>query len=92
VSTATIERGQTLTTGDPHDAAHIVQTPPTAPDQTPQAYVLRARFEGFPIEALCGFTWIPHKNPERLPICEGCREVYHQPGKNREDRERMPDA
>ncbi len=27
------------------------------------------------IEALCGFKWIPNKNPENLPICRKCMYI-----------------
>lgn len=80
------------TTRDPADAAHIVMVPPDQDDETPQAYVLRARIEGFPITALCGHTWVPAKNPEQLPVCEPCLDIYHQPGEHRDDREELPDA
>ena len=56
-----IEERLRLELGTPKkDQAHIVMVPPGEPDQTPQAYVLRARVEGFPITALCGFVWIPN--------------------------------
>lgn len=85
--------GYELTTED-HEgpAAHIVMVPPGEDDQTPQAYVLRARIEGFPITALCGHTWVPFRDPGVLPKCSPCVEVYHEPGENREDREELPDA
>ena len=80
------------TTDQPADAAHIVMVPPGEPDETPQAYVLRARIEGLPITALCGFTWIPSKDAKQLPVCQACLDIYHQPGENRDDREELPDA
>lgn len=83
---------QVQTSDNPGDSAHIVMVPPGVEDQTPQAYVLRASIEGFPIEALCGYAWIPSKDPKRLPVCSACKDVYEQPGENREDRDRLPDA
>jgi hypothetical protein len=55
--------------------AHIVRADP-AGGRTPQALVLEARVMGTPVEALCGYTWVPHKNPKSLPICESCKALY----------------
>lgn len=73
------------------DSAHIVMVPTGEEDETPQAYVMRARIEGFPIVALCGFTWVPYRSAEGLPVCQACLDVYHQDGENREDRNELPD-
>lgn len=69
------------------EQAHIVLKPPDETDETVHAYVMRARVEGFPVTALCGYTWVPHKSAEGLPVCEECREIYrHDPhGKGRDD-------
>lgn len=76
----------------PADAAHIVMVPADQPDETPQAYVLRATVEGFPVVALCGFTWVPSKDPRDKPVCSGCLDIYQQPGEHRDEREELPDA
>lgn len=60
----------------PGDCSHIVKVPPGVEDESPQAYVTRARIEGFPIEALCGHTWVPARDPKSLPVCTKCREIY----------------
>lgn len=91
MTATTVERSYTTTTDKP-DAAHIVMVPADQEDETPQAYVLRARIEGFPITALCGFTWVPAKDPGQLPVCQECLDIYHQPGDHRDDREDLPDA
>ncbi len=31
---------------------------------------------GTPIEALCGFVWVPSRDPKQLPVCEKCKSVY----------------
>lgn len=31
--------------------------------------------EGQVITALCGYRWVPSRNPDRLPICPRCRFV-----------------
>jgi hypothetical protein len=93
VSASTAERIETThtTSTDKPESAHIVMVPPGESDETPQAYVMRARIEGFPITALCGFTWIPNKMATGLPVCQECLEIYEQPGENRDDRDRLPD-
>lgn len=35
-----------------------------------EAYVL-----GTPIVALCGKTFIPHRNPEKLRVCPPCKAI-----------------
>ena len=90
--TATIELAETRVSHDPAESSHIVRVPAGEPDKTPQAYVLRARIEGFPITALCGHTWVPSKDPLPLPICGGCLAIYELPDENRGDRNELPDA
>ena len=29
-----------------------------------------------PVEALCGFVWVPSRDPRQLPMCQACKEVY----------------
>lgn len=62
------------TSNDKPESAHIVVSPD--PAESHHAYVMRARFEGFPIEALCGFTWIPNKQATGLPVCQECKEIW----------------
>lgn len=81
-----------VTTEDPDHAAHIVTVPQGEADETPQAYVLRARILGFPVTALCGHTWVPSKDPVAYPVCGECLDIYQQPGEHRDEREELPDA
>ncbi|MGA1755394.1 MAG: DUF3039 domain-containing protein [Ilumatobacteraceae bacterium] len=37
---------------------------------------MEARVTGTPIEALCGYVWVPSRDPKRLPMCEECKNVY----------------
>jgi hypothetical protein len=74
--TAIAEAVQVLTSSDKPESSHIVRVPPGEPDQTPQAYVLRARVEGFPVTALCGYTWVPTRRAEGLPLCSECHAIY----------------
>ena len=65
--------GETTETDTPHHA-HIVKT---KPGESAQAIVLTARVTGTPITALCGFVWVPSRNPESLPLCPKCEEIYN---------------
>lgn len=71
---------------DKNEMAHIVMVPPGEKDETPQAYVMRARVEGFPVTALCGFTWVPNKQASGLPVCEHCKFLYENVGSDLPDR------
>ena len=53
--------------------AHIVKT---KRGENAAAKVLEARINGTPGEALCGFVWVPSRDPKQLPICEECKSVY----------------
>lgn len=97
MSTALDERTDTTTnlhdttsTGKP-DQAHIVMVPYGEPDQTPQAYVTRARVMGLPVTALCGYTWVPHKRASNLPVCAECKAIYEFDPKGKGDRGDLPD-
>lgn len=54
--------------GDPDDYAHIV-----AKDKLADAIIF-----GTPITALCGFTWVPSRDPEGLPVCRECKRLYDE--------------
>lgn len=59
-------------TGEP-TAAHIVKV---GPGENAAAVVLEARVMGTPVEALCGFVWVPSRDPKQLPMCEECKSIY----------------
>jgi len=59
-------------TGEPK-SAHIVKA---GPGENGAALVLEARVMGTPVEALCGFVWVPSKDPKQLPVCQQCKDVY----------------
>ncbi len=59
-------------TGEP-TRAHIVKV---GPGENAAAKILEARVTGTPIEALCGYVWVPSRDPKRLPMCEECKNVY----------------
>ena len=54
-------------------AAHIVKV---KRGENAQAVVLEARVMGTPVEALCGYVWVPSKDPKQLPMCQRCKDVY----------------
>jgi hypothetical protein len=59
-------------TGEP-TAAHIVKV---RRGENAAAVVLEARVMGTPVEALCGFVWVPSRDPKQLPVCEECKSIY----------------
>lgn len=76
----------------PGDVAHIVLLPKELRDATtPQAYVLMARVQGFAITALCGYTWIPSKDPKPMPVCGKCKDIYSHDPNGFKDRGELPD-
>jgi Protein of unknown function (DUF3039) len=61
-----------IETGRPK-VAHIVKTDP---GESAVAKVTEARIYGFPVEALCGETFVPQRDPKKLPMCQVCKEIY----------------
>lgn len=70
-ATTTITEERTETEDGP--VAHIVKT---KPGEDAAVKVLAARVEGTPLEALCGHTWVPNRDPKRLPVCQKCKDIY----------------
>lgn len=83
-----------LESNEPESASHIVLVPESLKEEysSPQAYVLAARIEGFQIQALCGHVFIPQSNPQKLPLCSTCKEIYQNDPFGHNDRDRLPDA
>jgi hypothetical protein len=54
-------------------SAHIVKV---APGESAVAKVMEARIYGTPVEALCGFVWVPSRDPKTLPMCQECKSIY----------------
>ena len=71
-TTPVTETDEVTETGEPI-AAHIVKT---KRGENAAAVVLEARVMGTPIKALCGFVWVPSRDPKQLPVCEKCKGVY----------------
>lgn len=41
------------------------------------AIVLEARVLGIELTALCGYKWIPSRDPIKYPICPKCEEMFN---------------
>lgn len=59
--------------------AHIVKRGDSE-NRTAAAAVLEARFNGTPLEALCGHVWVPSRDPKKLPLCETCKAIFELHG------------
>lgn len=55
------------------DHAHIIDRGDD--ERNAQTLLLEARVNGTPLTALCGYTWVPHKDPLKLPLCPVCEEM-----------------
>lgn len=58
---------------DEPKSAHIVKV---EPGESAVAKVMEARIYGTPLEALCGFVWVPSRDPKTLPMCQECKSIY----------------
>ena len=67
--TETLPETTTGSTG-PEDCAHIVD------QRNPDNDITTAVVEGREVTALCGYRWIPYRQPEGRPVCEACVEAY----------------
>lgn len=66
------DKTETVTSEPEH--AHIVDR---GDDPRPAWFlVIEARVNGTPVTALCGHTWVPSRNPENLPVCQKCVEIF----------------
>ena len=65
------------TTGEPV-YTHIVPPGLDASGQMVDGAVLvmTARVEGTPVTALCGWTWVPTRDPKQYPLCGRCEEIH----------------
>jgi hypothetical protein len=60
---------QNVEEGDHERMAHIVYPK----DKLTEALVL-----GTPVEALCGKMWVPNRDPEQFPVCQGCVQTFEE--------------
>lgn len=42
--------------------------------------VTEAAVTGIPVEALCGFLWVPSRDPNRYPLCPACKAILERQG------------
>lgn len=56
-------------TNDPENSKHIVD------QHANKCNVTEARILGIEMTALCGFKWIPCRDPEPLPMCQACSKI-----------------
>lgn len=40
-----------------------------------KARIVEAYVMGSPLTALCGYTWVPSRDPKDLPLCAECKEI-----------------
>lgn len=63
--------------GDDNRRAHIVWDRGN-PEAKAADLVLTARINGTPVEALCGHTFVPQRDPKRFPMCEECKAIRRE--------------
>ena len=44
----------------------------------PKDKLTEAMVMGTPVIALCGKVWVPHRNPDRYPVCPECKEIWEE--------------
>lgn len=64
--TQTITDPEVKTTTGPGRFAHYVR----------KGRIVEAAVEGTPLEALCGYAWVPSRDPQSLPVCPPCKAVF----------------
>lgn len=64
--------------GDESRLSHII---PRGPDgKSADVVLVEAGIFGRPVIALCGFTWVPQRDPEKFPVCTRCIAEYEKLG------------
>lgn len=66
--TAVLEREAVLQKQDEDDDEHFAHYAEKV--SVTEGYVL-----GTPVQAICGKVFIPHRDPDRLPLCHKCKEI-----------------
>lgn len=46
----------------------------------PKDKLMEAMVMGTPVVALCGKVWVPHRNPDKFPVCPDCKDVWESLG------------
>jgi len=64
---------------DPNKRTHIVNPPDNMhiwqPGMTAQEIVNIARVTGQIVKTLCGFSFVPKRNPEKYDPCQACFDI-----------------
>lgn len=55
---------------DPQRNMHIWR-----PGMAMKEVLFIARMQGLPVTALCGYTWVSKRNPDKYPACEECVRI-----------------
>lgn len=67
IETDTKTKADTSTGEGDHDVfAHYVN----------KTEMTKALIEGTPVVALCGKIWVPHRDPNKYPVCPTCKELF----------------
>lgn len=61
------------TTTDDFTRTHILNCPENK--KSTEAWLTEARVFGLEVEALCGYKWVPQRDPQRFSVCEACLGV-----------------
>lgn len=40
--------------------------------------VTEAIINGTPVTALCGYTWVPSRDPKKYPLCPACKAIIER--------------
>lgn len=65
---------QTIT--DPEVTTETTSVPGRFAHYVRKGRIVEAAIEGTPLEALCGYVWVPSRDPQSLPVCPPCKAVY----------------
>lgn len=41
---------------------------------------IEAYVEGTPVTAICGYTWVPSRDPGKHPVCDRCKAIVSRTG------------
>lgn len=42
--------------------------------------VIAGYINGTPVTAFCGYVFVPKRDPEALPVCPPCQDIYNRRG------------
>lgn len=67
----TDEQVDVSTTNTPNERSHMISCPPNY--KTTAEWLATARAEQLAVRAICGYIFIPQRNPKKYKICEECQ-------------------